>query len=262
MSTGTGERQTTPELPADDPAVLVDAAQEEVAEGGLDETQSGQQIVSTPPTWLLPKPLHLLLAARRYRHAEAWFRSASKAQPGSPAVLLGLARVQLVYGDAPGASTLLGRALARASGASDLHAARAEAYLLLGKIERARTRAASALGSRLASSTRRAYSHGAALREICRVADAGALRAARLMERSLSAPGAARAFLRAHLAALEGREDTLALARAAAGLHPARLLPAGAAVPPTVLTVRGHVEKGVPVELKQYLPFLDPARLW
>ncbi len=309
---------------------------------------------------------NLLWTGRRYRHAETYFRRARAKLPGSPAVLLRLARLRLANADAPAALRLANLALARAPDAAALHALRAEVYLVLGKTDRAQAdlaravrldprqalslsrladrlwdtggygraerlyryalkqeprlasarfglaralnrrrryaeataafraaarlspaserywlayalqleklgksdqaariraqaRRARALTERARRQARHAARQGGTVRRICRVADHGALAAARLMASRLRAPAAVRALIQAHLAARVGRTDSLALAQVAAALRPTRLIWLKAD-PPTVLTVRGDVEPGVPVVIQQFLMFLDPAR--
>lgn len=310
---------------------------------------------------------NLLWATKRFRQAEAYYLRTGRLATDHPAVLLRLADVALLSGDAPEALRLLTRGIARNPEAAPLRASRAEAYLLLGKSDEARAdlaravredptvalplarlgdlhweagayvqaelfhryalarqgglasarfgvaqaharrgedalaeesfRAATALNpvneryhlahalhldklGRTAEAARarahaaaakaltrqlqtafdRAQKEGAALRPVCRAARAGALEAAGIMEPKLGAPPAARAFLRAYLALRRGRPDGGALAQAAAGLRPERLLGLGAE-PPTVITVKGQLDKEVPVILQRYLPFLSPSLL-
>lgn len=74
-----------------------------------------------------------LLTLRRYRQSEVWFRAALRRSRGHAAALLGMARLRLVWGDAPGALRLSGRAVARAPQAAVVWATRAEVRLLLGQ---------------------------------------------------------------------------------------------------------------------------------
>ena len=81
---------------------------------------------------------NLLLRARRYRQAETLYRAALRAQPDSPPVLLGLARIALADGDAPTALRLLDRAVPRAPDVPEIRSVRAEALLVLGRLAQAR----------------------------------------------------------------------------------------------------------------------------
>ncbi|MFH2007603.1 MAG: tetratricopeptide repeat protein [bacterium] len=309
---------------------------------------------------------NLMMMTRRYRQAFLYFQRAQKHQPRNAGLLLRLARLAMVDGDAPTALRLLDRGLAIAPGAGDLRSAKAEVLITLGRSTQARAQLelavkanpnsaidlsrlgdqlwgagaydraerlyqyalrqqgglasarygvaraldrngrykeaersyraavvlnpanqryhlalalfhekrgraaegvksrqraqrAQALAAQLRLLERQATAVGGVARQVCRVANARAVKAAQIMLRHFRAAPAIRAYLTAYLEGLSGRTNQPALTTVLAGLKPARLLTPVAL--PTELTVQGLVEPGVPVILKRYLSFLDPRVL-
>lgn len=200
-----------------------------------------------------------------YEQAELFYRYSLARHQGLASARFGLARAYARRGlddkaaESFRAATALNPANERYHLAYALHLEKMEKPI---EAARVRTRAAAARGltQKLAAKVGRARREGGPIRSVCRMAEARALEAAAVMERRLSAPPAVRAFLRAHLARKAGRQDLAAQAMAAAGLRPERLISTGAE-PPTVLSVKGEVDREVPVVLLRYLTFVDPARL-
>jgi tetratricopeptide (TPR) repeat protein len=198
-----------------------------------------------------------------YSQAELFYRYALARQQGLASARFGVARSHARRGEDAQAAESFRAATALNPANERYHLAYALHLEKLGRSaeaarSRARGAAAKALTDQLVAAVRQAQREGGALRSVCRAAQAGALKAAGIMERRLAAPPAARAFLRAHLSLRAGKPDAGAIAQAAAGLRPDRLLAMGAE-PPSVITVQGRVDKDVPVVLKRFLPFLHPA---
>lgn len=129
-----------------------------------------------------------------------------------------------------------------------------------GARARVRARRAHALARSLRQLDRRSVAIGAVARQACRVARASALPAAHLILGRMKGAPAVRGFLAAHLAARGGKTHAAGLAAALAGIRPARLLLGGSDLL-TTLTVKGQIAPGVPVVLKRFLTYVNPALL-
>jgi tetratricopeptide (TPR) repeat protein len=127
----------------------------------------------------------------------------------------------------------------------------------LAAVSRARARRAQALDARLRTLERAASSTAGTLRVLCRVADAGAGQAARILLERLVAPAGVRAFAAAHLDHLQGRAGKADLGPALAALRPEALW-SFASGPPTVITVSEQIDPQVPAVRKRFLPAVLP----
>ncbi len=168
---------------------------------------------------------------KKYKEAERSYRAATALSPGNERYHLGLA--------------LFFTKLGRKGDAATAHA---------------RAKRARALAGSLQKLDRQAAAIGAVARQACRVAHAAAVPAARLILRRMTGAPAVRGFLSAHLATLEGKTDAAGLARALAGIKPTRWLAKRSDLM-TVLTVKGQIAPKVPVVLKRYLTYVNPALL-
>jgi len=81
---------------------------------------------------------NLMMMTRRYRQASLYYRRARKHQKRNAGLLLRLARLSMVDGNAPTALRLIDRALAIAPGAGNLRSAKAEVLIVLGRSTKAR----------------------------------------------------------------------------------------------------------------------------
>lgn len=207
----------------------------------------------------------LLWDAGAFNRAERLYRYALHRNRGLASARYGLARALDRRGRHKLAERSYRAAMALSPSNERYHLALALFYDKLGRkadgaAARVRAKRAHTLARSLRQLARRSVAIGAVARQACRVARASAVPAARLLLGRIRGAPAVRGFLAAHLAALGGKTDAAGLAAALAGIRPARLLFGGRDLP-TALSVKGQIAPGVPVVLKRYLTFVNPALL-
>lgn len=200
-----------------------------------------------------------------YSRAERLYRYALRRNRGLASARYGVARALDRRGRYKQAERSYRAATALSPGNERYHLALGLFYDKLGrKTDATRVQAHAKRARKLAQSMRsldrRAAAIGAVARQACRVAQAAALPAARLIAQRISSAPAVRGFLVAHLSALAGKTDAVGLAAAMAGLKPARFLGTRSDLS-TVLTVKGTIAPKVPVVLKRYLTYVNPDLL-
>ncbi len=205
----------------------------------------------------------LLWDSGGYGRAERLYRYALRRDRGLASARFGLARALDRRGRHKEALRSYRAATALSPGNQRYHLALAIFLDKLGRraeSARARTRARAAerLARTMLRLDRRASAVAAVARQACRVADAGAVTAARLMLARIRGAPAVRGFASAHLALIQSGSDHQGLASALAGIKPSRWLKARGDLP-SVLTVKGKIAPQVPVVLKRYLTHINPA---